>query len=204
MIRNIVFDMGQVLIRFDRQHFLQRLELDSEERELLSREVFLSIEWAQLDRGLITEQEATQIICKRVPERLHAAVDRLINSWDEPITPIEGMKELLQDLYDKRYELYLLSNASSRQHEYWSRIPGSELFRDTLISADVRVVKPQPEIYQMACQKFGIHPEESVFIDDSPANVETACYLGWKGIVFHGDIDELKQKLGKILNERLR
>ena len=201
MIKNIVFDMGQVLIRFERSLFIQRLGVDKDDEELLLREVFRSIEWAQLDRGILTEKDATKIICERVPERLHGAVYNLINKWDSPIIPVEGMEELLLELKGEGHDLYLLSNASSRQHDYWPRIPGNSLFTDTLISADVGLIKPQPELYRMACEKFRIHPEESIFIDDSAANVEAACNLGWNGIVFHGDVGELRLKLQAMIGK---
>lgn len=192
--------MGQVLIRFDRHMFIQRLGVSDYEKEVLLREVFLSLEWAQLDRGTLTEEDAVKIICERVPDHLHQPVYNLVNNWDEPIVPIEGMEELLLELRKKNFNLYLLSNASSRQHDYWKRIPGNSLFKDTLISADVGFIKPQPEIYHIACKKFGIHPEESVFIDDSAANVEAACILNWKGIVFHEDVEELRYKLQEMLH----
>ena len=195
MIRNILFDMGEVLIRFDRKFFIDRLGVDPGDRELLMREVFLALEWAQLDWGSITDEEAVASICRRVPERLHEVVRKLVTLWDRPILPVEGMEELVRELKGRGFRIFLLSNASVRQHDYWPRVPGADCFEDTLISADVKCVKPLPEIYALAFRKFGILPEESLFIDDSAVNIEEARQSGMQGIVFHGDTAELRRKL---------
>ncbi len=198
MIKNIIFDMGNVLIKFDKKCFLEAVNVSSEDNALLEREVYVSVEWAMMDRGTLTEKEAAERMCARLPERLHEKVHRLVDEWDRPILPMSGMAELTGELKAKGYRLFLLSNASYRQHEYWPEIPGSEYFEDTLISADVKLVKPQPEIYLMALHKFNAKPEESVFIDDATNNVEGAVYCGMEGIVFHGDTEELRRKLNAI------
>lgn len=198
MIKNIIFDMGNVLIKFDKKCFLEAVNVSPEDNALLEREVYVSVEWAMMDRGTLTEKEAAERMCARLPERLHEKVHQLVDEWDRPILPMSGMAELAGELKAKGYRLFLLSNASYRQHEYWPEIPGSEYFEDTLISADVKLVKPQPEIYLMALHKFNAKPEESVFIDDATNNVEGAVYCGMEGIVFHGDTEELRRKLNAI------
>ena len=192
MIRNIIFDMGEVLIHFDRPFFLQRLGLQPEEETLLMRQVFQSLEWARMDRGSMTDLEAAQSICQRVPAHLHEAVHKLVGMWDRPILPVEGMYELVKELKEKGYRLLLLSNASIRQHEYWPRIPAHVFFDGKLISADVKLVKPQPEIYRLLCETFDVRPEECFFVDDSIQNIEGAFCCGIAGAVFHQDVSELR------------
>lgn len=196
-IRNILFDMGQVLIRFDRAYFIRKLGAEGGDAAILEREVFLSREWAMMDWGTLTDDEAAERICQRLPERLHDAARKLVSMWDRPILPVEGMEDLVRELKAAGYRLFLLSNASVRQHDYWPRIPGSDCFEDTLISADEKMVKPQLEIYLRACEKFGIRPEESLFIDDAPINIEGAAHVGMAGIVFHGDVKELRTGLSE-------
>jgi len=197
MIKNILFDMGGVLVKFDRHFFIARLGVSAEDEELLMRHVFLSREWAQMDRGSLTDTEASKLVCARLPERLHEAADKLVSMWERPIISYDGMDALIGELKENGYRIYLLSNASYRQHDYWPTIPESRYFDDTLISADVHLVKPQPEIYLEACRKFGIRASESVFIDDTPINVEGAYYTGMDGIVFHGDTAEIREELRK-------
>ena len=195
MIKNILFDMGNVLIRFDRKLFLDRLEVSKADKDILLREVFANVEWAQMDRGTKTEETALESMRKRLPQRLHGAAETLTLHWDEPLVPIEGMYELVEELKEKGYGIYLLSNASYRQHDYWPGIAASRFFDGTLISADVHAVKPQPEIYNLCLEKFGLKAEESFFIDDVGANVEGAVNCGLQGAVFFGDVARLRREL---------
>lgn len=195
MIKNIIFDMGNVLMRFDPQYFIRKLGIEGEDAALLTRRVFRSLEWVRTDRGSLTEKEAAALMCQRIPERLHWAVEQLVCHWDEPILPMEGMEAVAAELKEAGYQLYLLSNAGFRQRDYWSRVPGSEYFQDTFISAEHKLVKPQPEIYREMLDTFRLNPAECVFIDDSPANIEGAFLCGIPGIVFHGDAKELRREL---------
>ena len=198
MIRNIVFDMGQVLVRFDPEYFIDREGItDPEDRKLIINELFLSVEWAQMDSGILTEKTAEPTILQRFPERLHESVRQLLYNWVYPREPIPGMEDIVKKLKEAGYGIYLLSNASVAQHDYWPQIPVSRYFDGKLISCDVRTVKPCTRIYELFTVKFGLNPEECIFIDDSTANVAAAIACGWQGIVFHGDADELKRKMSE-------
>lgn len=195
MIRNLIFDMGEVLLHFDRAYFIRRLGISGADANLLMDQVFYSLEWVLLDRGAMEDPEAIESICRRLPEHLHPAVEALVSHWDEPILPVAGMEELIGECKALGYPVYLLSNASLRQHDYWNRIPGSAYFDGKLISADVKLLKPQPEIYHLLYERFQIRPEESFFIDDSPNNIEGAYQTGMPGFVFRGDVNALRNRL---------
>ena len=197
MIKNIVFDMGGVLIRFDRDFFMERFGVRGEDKKLLMREVFLAPEWVMMDRGVLTDRQAGEIMCRRIPERLHDAVWKLVTFWDRPILEINGMYDLIEELKGMGYGVYLLSNASLRQHDYWPRIPASKFFDGTLVSADVKLVKPMPEIYRTLLDTFSLQADECFFIDDSTANVEAAMYVGLNGAVFFDDIVRLREDLNR-------
>ncbi len=195
MIRNVLFDMGNVLLHFDRRLFLDRLDVSEAEKQLLLREVFLSVEWVRMDRGTLDEPEAEGKMCERLPTHLHPAVHSLVSLWDQPMLPMEGMEKLIRELKEKGYGVYLLSNASRRQRTYWPRVAGSELFDGTLISAEEGVMKPHPEIYQRILQRFDLNAEECFFVDDVPANIEGGMYCGIEGAVFHGDAALLRSQM---------
>lgn len=196
MTRNIVFDMGNVIIKFDPPYFLDRAGVnDPEDRKLIMNELFRSVEWAQMDAGTLTEETAEPLILQRFPDRLKDTVRDLLYSWAYPRDMIPGMEDLIRRLKKSGYGIYLLSNASKAQHEYWPKYPVSELFDGKLISCDVRVIKPCHKIYQLFTQRFSLQPEGCLFIDDSAANVAGAIACGWQGIVFHGSAEELEKKL---------
>lgn len=192
MIKNVVFDMGNVLIRFDRELFIRRLGLPEADGRLLMEQVFLSEEWVQMDWGELTDRQAAESVCRRLPERLHEAARRLVLAWDQPLLPMPGMRELIGSLKAAGYGIYLLSNASFRQREYWPAIPGSELFDGEVISAEEGCVKPERAIYETLLTRYGLRAAECFFVDDVPDNVQGARRCGMEGAVFTGNTDELR------------
>lgn len=196
MIRNIVFDMGNVLIRFDPDEFLDREDVtDPEDRRILREELFSSVEWAMMDLGLETEDTFEPKVIARVPEHLREKARHLLRNWAFPRTMIPGMEELVKRIKAAGYGVYLLSNASVGQPAYWNQLPVSRYFDGTLVSAFVKTVKPNPVIYRLFTEEFHLEEAECVFIDDAPINVAGAIACGWQGIVFRGDAARLERSL---------
>lgn len=195
MIKNIVFDMGNVVIRFDPDAFIERFGVSGEDKKTLLLEIFRSPEWVMMDRGRLTDEQCADVLCPRVPEHLRDVARKLIALWDRPIIEIEGIYPLIEELKGLGYSIYLLSNASCRQPDYWQRVPAAKFFDGTLISYSVKLIKPMPEIYEKFFETFGLKREECFFIDDSPANIEAGLYVGMPGVVFHNDIKRLRRQL---------
>lgn len=196
MIKNIIFDMGQVLIRWQPDLLIAHLELSKEDEALVLREVFQSVEWVQLDHGTISETDAAKAMCGRLPEYLHDAARTLVMDWwKRPLVPMPGMAELVGELKGKGYGIYLLSNAGTSLRTYFPRIPGSEHFNGLLVSSEEKLLKPQHEIYKTLFARFGLNPEECFFIDDSPANIEGALCCGMAGTIFRGDVSRLRKEM---------
>jgi len=196
MIENIVFDMGQVLIRWQPVRLIAHFRLTPQEETDLLRELFQGVEWIRLDRGTITREEAARQVCARLPEKLHDAVEELVFRWHErPLEAIEGMADLVRELKGEGYGIYLLSNASFVLRDYFPRIPGSECFDGLMVSAEEKLLKPQHEIFEAFLARFCLKPETCFFIDDTPINVEGAMVAGIRGTVFRGDISRLRREL---------
>lgn len=196
MIHNIIFDMGQVLITWSPALLTEPLGLDAADRQLLILETFQNTEWIKLDRGTISLDEGIQSICARLPERLHPCVRQLVCGWWEPgLHPTPGMAQLLEELKSQGYGLYLLSNAATTLRTYLPQLPGADLFDGVYISAEHRLLKPQPEIYTSFLRTFSLAPETCFFVDDSPANIEAAEGCGICGTVFHGDTPRLRREM---------
>ncbi len=197
MIKNVLFDMGNVLIRFEPRQYVQKVGLSESEQQLMLRELYGSIDWIELDRGTVNEAEIIERVTARTGEHLRGAIEKLVCHWDRPELPVEGMKALTDELYEKGYELYLLTNAGPRHREYWPRFAAAEHFPEERIyrSADVHLLKPDPAFFEGALEKFGLDRSECVFIDDSAANAEGAQRAGLDAIVFFGDAARLRKQL---------
>lgn len=196
MIKNIVFDMGQVLIRWQPEYYLSQGSFSEEDKALLLKEVFRSVEWVQLDRGSISLEAGAAAMRSRLPEHLHNAVwDYGIDWYRHPMVPMPGMAELARELKGKGYGIYLLSNCSLPLRQHIHRIPGIEVFDGIFISSEHRLLKPQHEIFEKFFASFGLKPEECFFVDDAVTNIEGALECGMPGTVFREDAGLLRQEL---------
>ena len=171
MIKNIIFDMGNVLILWNPKKIVARQGLDEADSALLEREVFQEYEWVSMDHGIMSQEEK------------------------DPLDPVPGMAELVREVKALGYHVYLCSNATSPLREYFDRIPGSECFEGRIVSADVKLLKPQHEIYETLFETFGLKPEECFFIDDSPLNIDGAYAVGMPGAVWLNDMARLRARL---------
>jgi HAD superfamily hydrolase (TIGR01509 family) len=107
------------------------------------------------------------------------------------------MYELVEQL-SRNYDLYLLTNASLRHHTYWPEYRVSSFFKENVfLSADHQLLKPDQEYFRKALRTFGLNAEECLFIDDSPANAESALRTGINAVVFYGDAEKLRNDLRK-------
>lgn len=198
MIKNIVFDMGRVLLDYDPvkvcRHFTDRRE----DVELIGEELFFAEEWILLDRGAISEEEALLRVQNRLPDERTRELARLcLAHWHEyNIEPKQGMAGLIKELKEAGLSIYLCSNASLRLRVYENRIPGIEYFDGTMVSAEEKLLKPEPEMFVRLFEKFSILPEESYFIDDLSDNIEGARACGMDGYCFaDGEVEKLRNYL---------
>ena len=122
---------------------MSRRVCDTEEdAQLLSRAVFESQEWVWQDAGAVDEETVAWASKTRVPHRLHAAVDELVLHWHDHRVHIAGIGELICDLKDAGYGIYLLSNAGESFDRYEAQLPARACFDGMVISCYEHVVKP--------------------------------------------------------------
>ncbi len=129
---------------------MDRYSLTGEDRKLIRNEVFRSVEWIMLDRGVIDEEIAEQRILPftGASARCSPWADRKVG---RPHRASGGNAGALQALKAKGCRLYLLSNAATRQPIYWARAEASKLMDGALISAEVKLLKPDPRSTAPSC-----------------------------------------------------
>ncbi len=202
MIRNIVFDMGMVLMDFHPLTACRAIAPDEAGAQALMNALFKRPEWAQTDEGNITLEALGELAMESLTDRaLRPLIPALLAGMPSNVlSPIPGMDAVVDALLLRGFRLYLLSNAGQRFSQHRGVIPRIEKFSGVVFSADEGLVKPDPALYQRLTERYGLLPEECVFIDDLPRNVQTAVELGWQGYPFDGDIPALVAFLDTLPN----
>ncbi len=195
MIKNIIFDMGNVLLDYNPDAAMQMLGITEKAKPVIMKELFSGNEWVQLDLGNISVDEAFESIKQRVPEEYHTDLRKCIDCWDVCMVPVEGAKDFCEFVESKGFGVYVLSNAHKSFYSYFPRYFNLDFFDGVVVSADVHTVKPDIKIYKHLLEKHNLKPEECLFVDDRADNVEGAIKAGMKAFQFENNFEEIKQYL---------
>ncbi len=196
MIKNIILDMGNVLIEYDVDRPLDALCPDGESKKIIRRELFESGEWIESDRGSITDAQMLAAAKKRVPEKYHNALERCERQWTEFLNRIDGAPEFCRAMRESGKNIYVLSNASGRFYEYFPRFYDMDFFDGVVVSSDLHIIKPEIGIYEYILDKYGLKADECLFIDDREENVRGAETVGMNAVLFENNYGEIKEKYG--------
>ena len=194
-VKNIIFDMGRVLLQFEPYVSLNEYCKNEEDKELIYKELFKGPEWIMGDEGKITNGQRYELVKQRIPERLHQTLKLVVENWDMCMEPVEGALEFHKLVKEKGYHIYILSNACNRFFHYFPKHYDLNSFDGVVVSSDVKMIKPNPEIYQYILKTYHLNPEESLFVDDMKENIEAAGKAGMKGFLFQNNYEELKKLL---------
>lgn len=191
MIRNIVLDMGNVLLDFNPNVIIDKVCDTDEEKQIIYKELFCGEEWIMGDYGRITNAERFDGIKERVPEAMHAKLKECVDNWDICMKPVDGAQDFCKLVKNKGYKVYVLSNACNKFYEYFPKEYELDFFDGIVVSSDVHIIKPEKGIYEYLLKKYDLVPEECLFIDDRVDNVEGAREAGMQAVVFKNNYDEI-------------
>ena len=198
IIKNVIFDIGRVLLEYKPADYLNSL-YDAEKVRGLTELVYKGPEWSDVDRGLIGFEDLYGIFSGKRPDwaddlRYLISRECLLSI----LTPKYDTVDFLYELKTAGYKTYLLSNFSKTGFRWVEE--AYPFLRDVdggVISANVNIIKPDPEIYKLLLKNYSLAPAESVFIDDLPANVQAAGELGIHAIQFT-DLENCKKQFEQI------
>ena len=200
MIKNVVFDLGRVLVRFDEPYIVSHYTSEPADIDLVAKVVFDRLYWARLDRGTITDAEVVEESKKRLPERLWDIAEKSYYNWIYHVPMIEGMDKVVERVKSvHKRRLFLLSNISTYFAENDTAVPVLSLFEKKIYSGVCKMIKPNRDIFEYLLKECDILPSETLFIDDNQDNIKGAESLGITGYLFDGDAQRLQNYLDKIL-----
>lgn len=185
MIKNVVFDVGKVLVDFDWQGFFKSLDFEPEVYEKVADATVRSKLWNEFDRGRMSDEEILQGFLEGAPD-CEAQIMQFWNNIGNCIKCYDYTSSWIRDLQEKGYGVYLLSNYPRR---IYSQSIGELSFVEhvdgAVFSYEVQATKPEPEIYEALFGKYQLNATECVFLDDNRGNIIAANHLGMATIHFH-------------------
>jgi putative hydrolase of the HAD superfamily len=199
-VRNVIFDLGGVVLDWNPDHIVSRFESAAEMRASLKDALFGHADWRLFDRGTLSEPDLIQRLESRLGKSRQAVTAILDAVRDSLVEKPETVK-LLRALQEQGTPLYCLSNMPTsvyahlrKRHSFW------DAFSGIVISGEVQMMKPEPDVFMHLLAAFKLRPQECVFIDDVLANIESAKQVGLHTVWFKDAAQcrrELEQLLGK-------
>lgn len=181
MIKNIIFDLGNVLIAFRPEKFVNE-NVDEKYQEDFYKIVFKGQEWQDLDRGVLEYSDAVKIFSEKLPECSQAVKKLFDNYILDTLVPIRENIDVMMSLKDK-YNLYVLSNFHYPAFDYiFKNWDFFKAFKGKIVSGHCKLLKPEMEIYKLLCDTYSLEPKECLFIDDTKVNIDAAEKYGINGI----------------------
>lgn len=195
MIRNIVLDMGNVLLDFNPEFVLDTFCSSEEEKDSIRKELFEGPEWALGDRGDIKDKDRFDLVKDRVPEKYHEALRNCADRWDICMEPLTGAREFCEYVKSHGYGIYVLSNASDLFYTYFPRFLPLDFFNGVFVSSDYLMLKPDVKIYETFLEKYGLKAEECLFVDDREDNTKGARKAGMNTFRFEGNYEDVIKRI---------
>ena len=186
MIKNLVFDLGNVLISFKPSEYFDKKDYPEIVKARILSDIFGSKEWLMLDNGDINTREAVDLIASKSTLNKEE-IAHIFNLRTELIFPLDQNVRLLPGLKEQGYRLYFLSNfPMDLFEEVKTGYYFFKYFDGGVISAEAKASKPERKIYEILLEKYSLLPEECLFIDDLEVNVKAAEEAGMNGLVTFG------------------
>lgn len=194
-MKNIIFDLGNVVINTDYNKIINNFTNNEEEKEFILNDVIKSPYYELGDTGFIEIEDQIDIINDYTNNKYPELVKDFLLNYIKYKTWNGDILDILKKLKENGYKLYVLSNISDYVYKNFKEILES-LFDGIVVSYEIHKVKPNEAIYKYLLNKYNLNPEDSLFIDDREVNIKTANILGIKGRqVLPDNIDDIKQVL---------
>lgn len=184
-MENIIFDVGQVLVKYDWETYLDSFGFPKEERDTIAKAVFLSDVWNERDRSSQDEQYYVDEMVKAAPQ-YEKDIREVMRRSNETVEKMDYAETWVKYLKDKGYHVYILSNyATDTLNRTQEQLPFLKHVDGAVFSCQVKQIKPKSDIYQTLISRYHLNPEKSVFLDDRKENCEAAEKFGIHTIQFH-------------------
>lgn len=198
MIKNIVFDIGNVLMSFDPVGYFTEFFQDENRAKEICTKLFSHEAWLKYDQGIYVLSDLYKVYNEAYPNDLED-IDIVLRNWLHLLKPMHASLTFMKEMKDEGYQIYVLSNISEDSKEYVKA--NSEVFtyaQGAVLSYEEKINKPDARIYEILLRRYGLRADETIFIDDNKANIEQANVLGIYGIQYR-DNEQMKRDVNQII-----
>lgn len=199
MIKNVIFDIGRVLVTYEPYEYVLSYGYDVQTSKKICNIVFEDKRWIEKDRGTISDKEYLNTLITENPNYTDK-IKIVYNNWLTMVKPIKETVDFYMDLKNKGYKIYLLSNFSTSYDKVESENKFLQIADGKIISYRFKTIKPEKKIYELLLSTYNLIPQECVFIDDREENIIAAQDLNINGIVFK-DIESTKAQFEQYINK---
>lgn len=201
MIKNIVFDIGGVLVDYLPKRYLKHIGLSDEEAELFNNTIFWGKEWFEYNSDKIDVNEMKEILLKNYPQYANK-IDKIITNIDYNYILFEkyDTAQYLKQLKNEGYKIYLLSDLSIDSYNFNKKFDFFNYIDGGVYSFEIGSTKPNEINYKTLLNKYSLIPNETIFIDDNINNINAGNKLGIIGILFTNLKQVKEELLDKIMN----
>ncbi len=199
MIKNIIFDIGQVLAHFRWREYIEELGFSKEINERLANATVLSVNWNEVDRGVKTPTEFIEL-CISVDPEIEQQIRKFFEDTSNIVVEFDYSKDWLLELKKQGYHIYILSNYGEINYTHVKdKFTFLQYVDGAVISYQEKCIKPEKRIYEILLNRYQLNADECVFIDDLKANVLGAQEFGIHTIQFH-NMEQAKKELGVLID----
>lgn len=200
MIKNIIFDLGNVIVNYNQEKIIKQFTQNKDEHDYIIEQIFKAPEWQMMDLGMITNQEAANIINQRNNFLYKDLTDEFLNNWYKVQIINRDVVGLAKKLYEKGYKLYVLSNMANLTFEFFKNDEFFKMCDGIIISAHEHIKKPDRKVFEILMNRYNLKSQECIFIDDDDTgrSYNTANEMGILGRrVLPNNVEDIE----KMLNE---
>lgn len=188
MIKNVIFDIGKVLVDYQWKPYLNTFDFDETTYTRIEKAVFLNPDWILGDMGILSTEEWIWRLIASDPE-LEPQIRQVFTGIGAVITRYPYTDAWIRHFRAQGYRIYYLSNFPDEVYrQAYEELRFLDEFDGGIFSWKVKCVKPDPQIYQMLFERYHLKPEECIYYDDTAVNIEAAKKLGMDAVLFQQDI----------------
>ena len=202
ILKNLVFDMGNVLIEWNSEKILKAITEDIHLQDLLRKEVFETGLWVETDEGVKTREEVIEIVTGKLGEDYRNEITQLLRYWYKYVDVFTKVQDRIIELSKSGYSIYILSNTAFTFYDLVKEgyLPATSVAKGMVLSCEEKVLKPDEKIYNILLERYNLDPHDAMFFDDLSENIWGAARCGINGFVVENE-RELLTYLDKLREE---